>query len=103
MLNKLFLPRLVRGFAFVDPKAVLVKKNDMILWVHNILGLHFILEMGLRHWRSPCSKKPMVGFFDARNLRFWPEKRAKMMAFSHQAKTTGVSTKCIFAFNSPPF
>ncbi|MBQ7335434.1 MAG: hypothetical protein IJW92_03040 [Clostridia bacterium] len=30
-------------------------------------------EQGLRHLRSPCEKKSMVGFFDARNLRFLPD------------------------------
>jgi len=57
---------------------------------------------GLRHLRSPCAKKPTVGFFDARNLRFLPAKQAKIAVFSRKAKTTGVSTKCIFAFDSPP-
>jgi len=57
---------------------------------------------GLRHLRSPCAKKPTVGFFDARNLRFLPAKQAKIAVFSRKAKTTGVSAKCIFAFDSPP-
>ena len=30
MLNKLFLPRLVRGFDFVSTKAVLVRKIDKL-------------------------------------------------------------------------
>ena len=57
----------------------------------------------LRHWRSLCSKKPTVGFFEARNLRFSTAKQSKIAAFSRKAKTSGVSTKCIFAFDSPPF
>jgi len=31
-----------------------------------------------------------------------PAKQAKIAVFSRKAKTTGVSTKCIFAFDSPP-
>jgi len=57
----------------------------------------------LRHWRSLCSKKPTVGFFVARNLRFSTAKQSKIAVFSRKAKTSGVSTKCIFAFDSPPF
>ena len=64
---------------------------------------------GLRHWRSPCAKKPTVGFFDARNLRFslvfymiFAIQKTKIAAFSRKAKTSGVSIKCIFAFDSPP-
>ena len=59
-------------------------------------------EKRLRHWRSLCSKKPTVGFFVARNLRFSTAKQAKIAVFSRKAKTLGVSTKCIFAFDSPP-
>jgi len=58
-------------------------------------------KKGLRHLRSPCAKKPTVGFFDARNLQFLPAKQAKIAVFSRKSKTTGVSTKCIFAFDSP--
>ena len=34
MLNKLFLPRLARGFAFVSTKAVLVRKNRRTFEAH---------------------------------------------------------------------
>ena len=34
MLNKLFLPRLVRGFDFVSTKAVLVRKKRQIFGTH---------------------------------------------------------------------
>ncbi len=47
--------------------------------------------MGLLHWSSPCAKKPMIGFFDARNLRFLPAKQAKIAVFNRKAKTTRVS------------
>jgi len=55
------------------------------------------------HWRSLCSKKPTVCFFVARNLRSSTAKQSKTAVFSRKAKTSGVSTKCIFAFDSPPF
>ena len=34
MLNKLLLPRLVRGFDFVSTKAVLVRKNRQTFGAH---------------------------------------------------------------------
>jgi len=58
---------------------------------------------GLHHGRSPCSKKPTVIFLKARNLRFSVAIQSKIAAFSRKAKTLGVSTKCIFAFDPPPF
>lgn len=36
MLNKLFLPRLARGFAFVSTNAVLVRKSRQTFGTHKI-------------------------------------------------------------------
>jgi len=52
---------------------------------------------------QPLLKKPTVGFFVARNLRFSTAKQSEIAAIRRKAKTSGVSTKCIFAFDSPPF
>ena len=54
---------------------------------------------------QPLRKKADGRLFDARNLRF---SLALSMIFqyaasSRKAKTSGMSTKCIFAFDSPPF
>ena len=83
------------------PWVCRIAKNCAINMITRYRGFMPYIKR-LSHWLSLCAKKPTVGFFDARNLRFLPVEQAKIVVFSHKAKTTGVSHLCIYAFDSPP-
>ena len=52
---------------------------------------------------QPLIKKADGRLFCGAEFAVFACKTGKIAAFSRKAKTTGVSNKCIFAFDSPPF